>query len=324
MNSNPAYVTLEDLDIHDVDVGINFRSSMHHITVRRNRIHGTGSTAATGEGMYVGCNDGTCAVSDSLIEGNLVYNTLGASQGDGIEIKKGSHSNVVRDNVIYDTHYPCILLYGTEGTPRNVVERNVMWNCGDSGIQAAADAIIRNNVILSSPSNAFNSQDHNGVTPQNLEFVHNTIVGAGIGLRLSNWANKTGLVLANNAVYCGSGGYAISGVDGVVVTGNVILPSTSSLPSSGYRTGRSVAQDFVDAANRNVYPSADSPSIDAGTLARAVADDFNCTSRTGTPDAGAYTWNGSSNPGWSVGPAFKPPCGAAQSPPPVPGNVRAR
>ena len=56
LNSNPSYITLEDLEIHEVDVGINFRSSMDHISVRRNHIYHTGINNGTGEGMYVGCN----------------------------------------------------------------------------------------------------------------------------------------------------------------------------------------------------------------------------------------------------------------------------
>lgn len=32
----------------------------------------------------------------------------------------------------------------------NVIERNVMWGCGDHGIQSAADVIIRNNIVLGS------------------------------------------------------------------------------------------------------------------------------------------------------------------------------
>ncbi len=141
MVNDSSYITLEDNHIHQVNVGINFKDNLHHITVRRNHIHSTGTGGNTGEGMYVGCHDGSCAISDSLIENNWVHDTRSASQGDGIEIKLGSHSNIIRDNVIYDTNYPCILLYGTQGNPRNHVEGNVMWNCGDLGIQVAADTI---------------------------------------------------------------------------------------------------------------------------------------------------------------------------------------
>jgi parallel beta-helix repeat protein len=130
MSLNPHHITIEDCEVHHVDVGINFRSSMHHVTVRRNHIHDTGDDGSTGEGMYVGCNDGSCAVSESIIENNWIHDTLQASQGDGIEIKLGSWGNVIRDNVIYNTNYPGIILYGTMGNPRNLVERNALWNCG--------------------------------------------------------------------------------------------------------------------------------------------------------------------------------------------------
>ncbi len=305
LNSNPSYITLEDLDIHDVTVGINFKSSMHHITVRGNHIHRIGKDGATGEGMYVGCNYAQCAVTDSLIEGNWIHDTMGASQGDGIEIKRGSHSNIIRDNVIYDTNWPCILLYGTEGNPRNVVEGNVMWNCGDSGIQAAADAVIRNNIILDSPDNGFNSQDHQGVTPNNLEFVHNTVVGGNPCIRLNNWSNKQGLSFANNAIYCESGNFKISGLNGVAVSGNVISPVTLLFPSEGYTVGRSVLLDMVDAAGLDVYPRSESTLIDAGDASYVTEVDFNGTLRTGSPEAGAYTWTGQNNPGWKVISEFK-------------------
>jgi len=314
VSKGPSYITLEDLEVHDVDVGINFKSTMHHITVRHNHIHHTGDDGGTGEGMYVGCNDGSCAVSDALIEGNWIHDTLQSTQGDGIEIKLGSHSNIVRNNVIHDTRYPCILLYGTQGQPRNVVEGNALWNCGDSGIQAAADAILRNNLILASPENGFNSQEHQGATPANLEFVHNTLIGGSPCLRLVGWSGKPGLVLANNAVYCETGGFQISGLAGVVVAGNVVFPPTAALPAGGFIAGRSVAQDFLNAADLQAYPTGDSPLVGAASAAQAAPVDFNGTPRTAPHDAGAYEWSRPQNPGWPVQPGFK----GAAAPPNVP------
>jgi parallel beta-helix repeat protein len=305
LTTGSRYITIADNHIHHIDVGVNFRGTMDHITVRHNHIHNTGNDGGTGEGMYVGCNNATCAVSESLIEENWIHDSFGASQGDGIEIKSGSHSNIIRDNVVYNTNYPCIILYGTSGNPRNLVEGNVLWNCGDSGIQCAADAVIRNNIILSSPGNGFNSQDHQGVTPNNLEFVHNTIVGGDPCLRLMNWGNKSGMVFANNAVYCEGGSNYVESMTGVTVTGNVVVPSVSSLPSSGFIVGRSAAQDFVDAVNRDVYPTSDSRLIDAASPSFVTAADFNGSPRSGLPDAGAYTWTGPFNPGWLPGPGFK-------------------
>ncbi len=302
MSGNPSYITLEDLEIHDISVGINFRSSMHHITVRRNHIYRTNDT---GEGMYVGCNYATCAVTDSIIENNWIHDTLAATQGDGIEIKRGSHSNIIRDNVIHDTNWPCVLLYGTEGNPRNVVEGNVMWNCGEAGIQVAADTVIKNNIILDSPDAGLLSLSHQGVSPANLEIVHNTIVTDGTCLYVRSWDSKPGMVFANNALYCASGGYNMGGVGGVAFAGNVLVPSTGSIPSNGYTEGRSVGQDFVDKASRNVYPSSDSVVLGAGDAAYSMPVDFNGTSRNGSIDAGAYAWTGAQNPGWNVTPGFK-------------------
>jgi hypothetical protein len=324
MSGSPSHILLEDLDIHDVAVGINFRSTMHHITARRNHIHHTGIGGSTGEGMYVGCHEGDCAVSDSLIEGNWIHHTRAAEQGDGIEIKKGSHSNIVRDNVVHDTKYPCIILYGTQGNPPNLVEGNVMWGCDDAGIQVAADAVIRNNIIFATTGGGLTSQDHAGVTPRNLQIIHNTIVSGSPCLRLSSWNNKPGMVLANNAIYCTSGSFAVSGLTGVTVTGNVVVPASNPLPASGYTLGRSAALDLVNPGGLNAYPTADSRVIDAGAAAFVTPADFNWTERTGPADAGAYTWTGPSNPGWAVTSGFKALPSGDSLPPGIPSNVRVR
>lgn len=313
LGSNPSNITLEDLVIHDITVGVNFTSSMHHITVRKNHIY---RTYDTGEGMYVGCNNAACAVTESLIEENWINDTMSASQGDGIEIKHGSHSNIIRNNVIHDTHWPCIILYGTVGNPQNIVEGNVMWNCGASGIQAAADAVIRNNIILDSPGDGFNSQPHQGATPNNLQFVHNTVVGGNPCVRLHDWNNKTGLVFANNAMYCDAESFNVSGLSGVAVKGNVFIPAMSAFPATGYTIGRSSAQDFIDHVNRQVYPTSDSALRGAGDPAYATTADFNGTARNGDNDVGAYTWTTAANPGWLVAPGFKD--SVASPPPPAP------
>jgi len=304
--NQPSYVTLENLVIHDVDVGINFRSNMHHITVRGNHIYNTGALGRTGEGMYVGCNYAECVVKDSLIERNWVHDTLQAQQGDGIEIKRGSHSNVIRDNTIYNTNYPGIILYGTEGKERNLVEGNVLWNCGEAGIQVAADAIIRNNIILGGPGAGFLSQDHQEVSPANLEFVHNTVVGGSPCLKLSDWDHKLGLVFANNAIYCDPGQLnVVGGLSGVTFAGNVISPPPRNLPQEGYTIGRSPLLDFIDILSRNVYPSPNSTLIGAGDSLYLTEFDFNGTPRGEIADVGAYAWTGESNPGWKIESGFK-------------------
>ncbi len=117
-------------------------------------------------------------VHDSLVANNYIHDLNGptVTQGDGIEIKAGSYANVVRDNVIHDTAYPGITLYHVNGNGApNVIERNLVWNSGDNGIQVTADAIVRNNIVLSAAA-------------------------AGIGVHASQGGNVANLVIASNTV----------------------------------------------------------------------------------------------------------------------------
>lgn len=327
LTDRPAHITLDDLVIHDVSVGINFRSSMHDIVVRRSRIFRTNNT---GEGIYVGCDHGQCIVRNALIEYNWIYDTLAATQGDGIEIKPGSHSNIIRNNVIHDTHWPCILLYGTQGKPRNIVEGNLMWNCGDSGIQAAADAVIRNNIVLDSPDIGFNSRPHQGISPQNLEFVHNTIIGGDPCLYLHDWNRKTGLIFANNVVYCGNNPSRVGRLGGVAASGNVFLPGIHEFPTNTYTVGNSLENDFTDLDNRNAYPGPESALLNAGDADYVTELDFNGSRRQGRVDAGAFSRSREHGPGLDTPIGFRDPGARAaveatgrMSPPPTTENGNA-
>ena len=177
---NSDYITIEDCEVHetgDVAISANSGGTYEGLKILRNHIH---HTNGTGEGMYLGCNNDGCRIANSLIEGNYIHHTNRATveQGDGIEIKEGSYGNIVRDNVIHDTKYPGILLYSTVGNgPQNIVEGNIVWNVSDNTMQIAADAVIRNNIVLGNVS----FQSHQSGSPSNIEFVHNTVVNDGSG-----------------------------------------------------------------------------------------------------------------------------------------------
>src|SRR5574341_614644 len=153
-------------------------------------------------------------------EGNYIHHLRGTSSGgnDGIEIKVGSHGNIIRDNVIHDTNigqqYPCIFVYGGGPAP-NVVEGNVVWNCGE-GIQVVADAVIRNNIVLNSSSTGITAAPHAANRRvRNVSIVNNTIVGHPKCMDL-RWEGAENMVLANNAIYCPDGiaisAFGLSGV----------------------------------------------------------------------------------------------------------------
>lgn len=301
--ADSSYCTLFDNHIHDVGgVGINFKpGTSHHFLVEHNQIH---HTTGTGEGMYIGCNDSACVVHSSQFVYNWVHHTAG-DQGDGIELKQGSWGNTIAHNVVHDTNWPCIIIYGTDGNATNTVSGNFLTRCGDSGIQAAAEAIVANNIILDCPANGINSQDHQCSTV-NLEVVHNTVIGASPCMRLSDWGGRAGMVLANNAIYC-PGETAIrfaSGSDSVTIAGNVVIGSVTGA-SSGWIDGVSIDADFTDYAALDVWPAAASALLGAAADAHATSVDFNGTTRTSPHDAGAYHRTGDTNPGWALGEGFK-------------------
>jgi hypothetical protein len=321
LNSDLSFITLEDLDIHDVDVGVNFRSSMNNIIVRRTHIYRTGRDSGTGEGMYVGCNNASCIVRDSVIENNWIHDVLsGTSQGDGIEIKVGSHSNIVRNNVIYNRPYPGILAYGG-GNGVNIIEGNVVWNCLE-GISALSDAIVRNNIVFSSPAGILSYGHVQVPAIRNLTIVNNTLYNNGEGIYI-RWTDGevANMTLANNAIYS-PGKTAVNSGSGLPRTGitagaNYVEGSTGvdTIDNAAFFSGGSSLDTFVDAPHDNFWPSASSRLKGNAIPSLSPANDFNEVSRTSPYDVGAYESEiYSENPGWKISSGFKAEAARPQPP----------
>ena len=302
----------EIFDTADVALRMNDNGQTYErVQILRNHIH---DTSGTGEGMYLGCNMDGCRLANGVIAGNYVHHTNGPgiSQGDGIELKEGSYGCVIADNVIHDTNYPCILGYGTVGNGApNVVERNVMWGCGDHAIQWAADARIRNNIILSAGNSGIGSQPHQSASPSDLEIVHNTIVlpsGPALSVR-----NPSGSVLvANNALYAMSGAAILVRGDASMITfaGNVGVGALDGVSTPGFTMG-DLAADFAGAmysggVPNDVFPAAGGALVMGGVTDHVVTDDFNGTARGGIADIGAYAFGAGANPGWALAEEHKP------------------
>lgn len=295
-----------DVALRANDGGMTY-SNLHIV---HNHIHDTDNT---GEGMYLGCNSDDCRLADSVIERNWVHHTNQATvvQGDGIELKEGSSGVVIRDNVIHDTNYPCILTYSAVGNgPPNVIEGNVMWNCGDHAIQSAADATIRGNIILSNGSHGIAMQPHQSGAPANLQVLHNTIViPSGNAINVSGAVGS--ITIANNAVFAMSGAAINIGGDTSMITvaGNVGAGGFSGGDGSGYVDG-DLAAAFVDggyagAPPVDVFPAAGGPLLGAGDPTYAIDEDFNHLPLRDPPDVGAYAFDRAGNPGWVIQEGFK-------------------
>ena len=302
------FITIEECEIHetgDVAISANAGGTYEGLRILRNHIH---HTNGTGEGLYLGCNHDACRVANSLIEGNYIHHTNRASvdQGDGIELKEGSYGNIIRNNVIHDTFFPGILVYSTVGNgPVNLVEGNVVWNVSDNAVQAAADVILRNNIILGKVS----FQAHQAGSPSNIEFIHNTVINDGVAIDVRN---VTGPVLiANNAVYSQTNGIRlISGRLGQVhLVGNVGAGG-SYRAGSGYVQGNGISADFANGHFKGVppidlFPAVGSALIGVGDPTYVTAFDFNGNARSGNADVGAYLFDSGGNPGRPIAAWFR-------------------
>ncbi|MEM0924587.1 MAG: right-handed parallel beta-helix repeat-containing protein [Planctomycetota bacterium] len=248
-----------------------------HIT--RNTIHDGNGTA---EGMYLGGNHAKVIMSKSVIALNHVYNCRG-SQGDGIELKQGSWGNLIAENRVHDTNYPCITVYGTGGKQQNVIEKNICYRSRDSVMQVQGEAIVRNNVLIDGRHAAFNSTDHQGKT-LNLQVIHNTLINTSHGLRGGSWNMRRNMVLANNVIYSRTQNdlHFPNGKGGVNIIGNVLLGDG---PRAGSQLGRGL-EDFQaltwDGVQRDATPTGNAP-FGCGAESFRLPGDLSGTSRKNVP-----------------------------------------
>ncbi len=280
-------IWIDKCHIHDCqDNAIAANSvNVNNLTFTENHVHGTGGT---GEGFYIGGNFASSIANSCVFAMNHVHDTSG-TQGDGIEIKQGSWGNWVAENIVHDTPYPSILLYGTGGMAKNLVERNVCWNSGDNVMQIQGEAIVRNNLLMNGKYGFF-SNDHQG-TVTDLVVVHNTIINDQFGARMDDWGGKPGMIFANNVVYSELQASMLfnDGSNGVTVEGNVVVGTTGGV-GSGFTNGNGLS-DFVsasyDATLRNVTPSGTGAMVGVGAQSLVTVDDLNGDIRTAPVTAGA-------------------------------------
>ena len=265
-----------------------------HLYLTRNDIHHTGGT---GEGMYLGANAGAVVMHDSIIALNHIHHTDGptVTQGDGIEVKQGSWGNLIAENWVHDTGYPCILVDGTAGQPQNIVERNTCYSSGDNVIQIQGQCIVRNNLAMNGAGAAFASQNHQGA-PTNLQVVHNTFINAGRAAGLNDWAGATSMIFANNVCYSrSSNSIFFSGSSaGITLAGNVTSGPVQGI-GSGFTPTSNVANplgDFTsmawDATLRNALPVAACTIIGSGNATYAVPTDLTGATRASLLESGCY------------------------------------
>ncbi|HRQ65363.1 MAG TPA: hypothetical protein PKZ76_10980 [Xanthomonadaceae bacterium] len=309
------HVTLENLWIHShagggqQNVGISTKCPAWNWVIRRNLILGAPGDPPAGTGLYLGNSDGSAEFVHSLIEYNLVADTIGYA----MQIK---HQNgrphldmpvpgrtVIRHNVFVKANNGST---GAAARPNLLVGRAPLTGPGvddltevygnlfvqnDSGseglFQGAGNIAFYANLLFNSFGGGAFLQAHEGGVSRDVTVFRNTVVAAGTGISVSS--PDPGFVQR--------------------VVGNAAFAAT---PLNGGNQSGNAIGSFSDAALAVASPLPDLPGLDmhplAGALLGADVDeagldrfndwdrDFNGSQRL-PARRGAYASDGV-NPGW--------------------------
>jgi hypothetical protein len=246
------------------------------ITIRDNVFRDTLSTV-----IYLGCHSGNCQVLDAVIERNLIDGTLpGDGVGYGMQIKLNSQA-LIRDNSVYRTRGPGIMVYGSDnGTPASVIEGNYVEGAvDDANINVGGGpAVVRNNVSVGGGYAGIRAQNYGGRNLQaNVQIVHNTVLNAPVaGIDVQGWSAASN-VLANNAILPQTSVPAVRGAPGAATVNGNVTCTTACFVSA------SVPFDLMPATGSPLLAAAGS-----GSETWRPADDFMGETRAPAPAVGAF------------------------------------
>lgn len=317
------HVTLENLTIHGygVDqqaVGISTKCPAWNLVLRRNTI------LRAGTGMYLGNSDGEDELAHSLIEYNLIEDSVGydlqIKHQNGRATGLGSPASgqtIVRHNVFSKASNasggasarPSLLVghlppAGAGSDDDYLIYGNFFWQneTGSEALfQGEGNVIFYDNLLVNNVGPAVLIQPHNDV-PKRVRVFHNTIVASGIGIRVDGGDVAFEQRVEANAIFAGTP--LELDVD-VVANDNV----TDSYGQAGAYL---VNPDGVVAGGvdrLDLYPLVgvlDGTALNLGHLA-SYTDfdrDFDGTPRSGT-FRGAYAGEGT-NPGWQPALEIRP------------------
>ena len=254
-------------------------TNIPRLTIRYNVFRNLQST-----GIYLGCHEGNCKVTDILVEGNFIDGVTSSGVGYGLEIKLNSYGTV-RDNTVYRTKGPGLMAYGSnQGDPPTIFEGNyVEGSRTDGGIViGGGPAIVRNNILVGNTYGGISAQNY---ASRNLQrdvwIVHNTVLNnADSGINVQGWTTGANNVIAYNAILPRSGTAALRPTAPVgAIVGNVTCGSATPC--------------FVNASTApyDLWPTLTSPLLDVaggGTEPWRPNDDFMGLSRGNAADVGAF------------------------------------
>ncbi|HEX8411024.1 MAG TPA: hypothetical protein VF883_19330, partial [Thermoanaerobaculia bacterium] len=311
------HILIEGLNIYNFNpnylrVGISTKCPAWNWVIRRNTI------SATGTGMYLGDSSGYYEISNSLVEYNLVYDTMdynvqlkhqharstavGAPSSGTTIIRYNTFSNEaggMGPNLLVG-HWP---LSGAGSTDIYQIYGNLFYqNPTESLFQGEGNIAFHDNLLVNRNSDAIRIQAHNSV-PRRIDVFNNTIVAGFNGIRISGADAAYTQRVVGNAVFAGTpltGGQQSNNVTGTYSQASTYLNNPMAalgagldlFPKSGQLQGTAI--DYTPFSSLLDYNR-----------------DFNGQSRNAIY-RGAYSGSGV-NPGWTPARAIRP---AVSAPPP--------
>lgn len=310
-------ILIHNLNLHDCgNVAISSQArEIHNITVTDSHIHDIGGSC-----FYWGYYEDENPLRWAH-HSQIVHNLLQRCPADpasethyGIQLKSGNHDNQIADNVLVDvggTTRAGIIVYHSAlkpvGSPlegSNRIEGNLLIRSRNEGINAAAGAIIANNVVVDAAGIAIFLQprSYGGATYYgSLEVLHNTVVqtsGAGEGIRWTDaaWSLDDP---ARPSAFVGNLALMSNGASGLrppsasaTIDSNATDGESNGSPDTLMLTDPAAALvSLVFGEPGYLLPSEGGPLIDPDILG-TVELDFAGASRDASPDIGAYEWTG--------------------------------
>jgi hypothetical protein len=293
------------------NVGINSKSPAWNWVIRYNTI------TSTGTGIYLGGSSGEYEFANSLIEHNLVYNTLGYNMEIKHQLSRNTAlgvpataTTIIRHNV---WGKEAGSLSGAEARPNVLVGHWPLSGAGSSDVYQ-----IYGNVFYQNPYEALFQGEGNIAMHDNL-FVNRTGPAAVRIQRHNNVPRR--IDIFNNTVVAGNTGISITSADPAYtqkVIGNAVFAAT---PLTGGQQSNNVTGTYAAASTYlnnpmaalgsglDLYPKTGQllgTAIDLSFLSSLVDwnRDFNGLSRIASY-RGAYSGDGV-NPGWVPALAIKP------------------
>lgn len=294
-------VTISNCAFHDYGgKAINSQGAQYNFAVTRCHIYN--SSGPNNGGINVNSLDINGVKTNPhhwTIDKNLITDIAeSGAQNQAIAMYPGCYSMVIRDNVISRAGSGGIVFFGYGGVNGNESKSSVIEGNFISGSNEAlgvyGDAVVRNNIVIASAYALF-SNAYLGVPPTNIRVYNNTFYGCD-RLSITGWDSSTVCIFANNAVFATAQPF--------VLAGGVYYGNVADQSAPGFTLSRA-ADVFSDVATNDFYPKSGSLLTGKGQGPDISADDFNGTKRDSAPDAGAYEYSGTVNPGWKITEGFK-------------------